>query len=826
MIQNPTDAQLKIFDFVENGTGNGIIDAVAGAGKTTTLMGCVEHIKDLNDVIYCAFNTSIRKELQKKFSKEKKNVKVCTIHSLGFQLLRATKKFTLNDYKYRDIIKDPDFFNSLVPEIDQILGLHNFLTVRELNEMEEMRNSLNWNEKNSLNEGLQYVHKITSRLLDINNKYRCTLTDDDLKSYDELFRHFSIFDGCEFASRTYNQELELYFRAHHKLLKEGNSIAISHGIIDFTDQIYLPFVLNLTSKEKYGFVFVDECQDLSKAQLNVVKQYIREDGRLLAVGDPFQSIYGFAGADCNSFDRVKNTFDCQILPLTDCFRCPQKAISIAKTLRADIKGFKQYDGIVETILEKDVMRLIKAGDLVICRHRAPLVSLALKLVSKNFKVKLHPDEVQEFMGDYKNYFTPAELRKTLTDEMIDKFFDVVQERGEKRIDKEFHNVDSVLKRIMVTEAVDTLKTTLDFLKKKYFEWNLNSLDAILTRLKHCLMYPGEEAIKVSTVHRAKGLENDKVFILQYDKMPVRRDLEWERIQERNLKYVAVTRPKEELYLCIEDIYTDGDVDAMDETEEIENPNSQDTINPSAIESETPVPAEFADLPFVNSNAPVTPENEIPTAPEIPFIPNGITARQTQRMSKLPKKFYSFADVEDTPYTALNSRTCQKAKYWAIINNLQDTEFSVLNVISSQYLDSYHIKTPDGVEIYDGYYNDSGSFRFTLRGNCPNAEQLMIFLNDESSYKMQYEYTPQNSIFESLHSIILASCIELGICITNVFGEAYNIVYCFKTSSSHAVIKVTYNGKGIITTLTPSSTIGGNDEQLNKLIDKIKHIWQR
>ena len=33
-----TEAQLKIYDFVKHGKGNGIIDAVAGAGKTTTLM--------------------------------------------------------------------------------------------------------------------------------------------------------------------------------------------------------------------------------------------------------------------------------------------------------------------------------------------------------------------------------------------------------------------------------------------------------------------------------------------------------------------------------------------------------------------------------------------------------------------------------------------------------------------------------------------------------------------------------------------------------------------------------------------------------------------
>lgn len=108
-----TEAQKKIFDFVEHGTGNGIIDAVAGAGKTTTLMGCVTHIPNLDDVIYCAFNTSIRKELQKKFHAAKKNVKICTIHSLGFQMLRATGDFKIDDGKYSDIIKNTEFSNPL-----------------------------------------------------------------------------------------------------------------------------------------------------------------------------------------------------------------------------------------------------------------------------------------------------------------------------------------------------------------------------------------------------------------------------------------------------------------------------------------------------------------------------------------------------------------------------------------------------------------------------------------------------------------------------------------------------------------------------------------
>ncbi|MBQ3917685.1 MAG: AAA family ATPase, partial [Bacteroidales bacterium] len=89
MAFEPTIAQKTIYEFVEHGVGNGIIDAVAGAGKTSTLMGCVEHIPNINDVLYCAFNTSIRKEIQKKFHERGKSVAVKTIHGLGFQIIRS-----------------------------------------------------------------------------------------------------------------------------------------------------------------------------------------------------------------------------------------------------------------------------------------------------------------------------------------------------------------------------------------------------------------------------------------------------------------------------------------------------------------------------------------------------------------------------------------------------------------------------------------------------------------------------------------------------------------------------------------------------------------
>ena len=131
-------------------------------------MGCVLHIPNIDDVIYCAFNTSIRKELQKKFHAAKKNVKVSTIHSLGFQMLRATKNYKLNDRKYYEIIKNPEFFETLAPSINKILEYHEHRTVAELKQLDEMRDNLSWDDKNALNEGQQYVRKIVIRLLDIN----------------------------------------------------------------------------------------------------------------------------------------------------------------------------------------------------------------------------------------------------------------------------------------------------------------------------------------------------------------------------------------------------------------------------------------------------------------------------------------------------------------------------------------------------------------------------------------------------------------------------------------------------------------------------------
>lgn len=80
--------------------------------------------------------------------------------------------------------------------------------------------------------------------------------------------------------------------------------------------------------------------------------------------------------------------------------------------------------------------------------------------------------------------------------------------------------------------------------------------------------PSDDAVIVSSIHQVKGLEARRVFIINYNLMPYtsNRKSADENIQEKNLRYIAVTRAKEILYLC------EGE---EDEAEKIYRGNKQD-----------------------------------------------------------------------------------------------------------------------------------------------------------------------------------------------------------------------------------------------------------
>lgn len=540
-----TEEQKAIFQFVKNESSHGIIDAVAGAGKTTTIIESAKYAGKEEQVLFCAFNTSIAKEILNKFRDRGMNrVTVKTIHALGRQILfdnnNSGKPLQLENNKYWQILKNQDIQNELKSEYQNILAVNNL-------DPENIEDPNDFAIKNLIN-------RINERLIDINQKYRTTLTKEDLTDFEQMVIHFNIFNEIEVNKRNFKDELGYYFECHKILLQKGNQFSKDSMIIDYTDMIYLPYAWKLYPNSRYDFLFIDECQDLSKAQLQTAVKYGRKGSRILAVGDPNQSIYGFTGADIESFKRVKDLTKATELSLKSSFRCPKKAIEIAQTLRNDITGFKDEDGSVINIPRSQVVNLAKPGDLIISRLRAPLVILVFDFINKNIKIQIHEDEVNEIIHELKGIFKHDELN-VIIDTLPNKFDDLhdkVIKRWEWIIKKNAERIiDSVERNVYIDSEKEYLRNKLAFLSQKYYQWN-DECPSILELLKkiQAFISSNDNPIKLSTIHRAKGLEEDRVFIINYNDLPLNRldQKDWEKEQELNLKYVAVTRVKEELFL--------------------------------------------------------------------------------------------------------------------------------------------------------------------------------------------------------------------------------------------------------------------------------------
>ena len=125
--------------------------------------------------------------------------------------------------------------------------------------------------------------------------------------------------------------------------------------------------------DKYDSIIVDEAQDLSAVQRELLFKCQKMGTRYAFFGDENQSIYNFAGADIESFRRLKRLPNTTSLPLSISYRCADNIVKFAQNYVSSIesnddgrKGEVKYNGELEDI---------KDGDMVLCRNNAPLLRL-------------------------------------------------------------------------------------------------------------------------------------------------------------------------------------------------------------------------------------------------------------------------------------------------------------------------------------------------------------------------------------------------------------------------------------------------------------------
>ncbi len=250
----PSAYQRAIFDFVKNGRGDAAVNAVAGSGKTTTLVEASKLIHSSN-ALFLAFNKAIVGELQSRLGT---GVACKTINSLGHNALiqHLGGRLRLEEYKYREIVND-----NLVA-----YGL--------------------------TGERLADARRAVTTLVRFAQSSLSPLDDE---SFVNLMLHYGIEPVAGF------DDVEIFHATRHAL-DAGEELA-RRGIVSFDDQIWLPVKWGLRP-QRADFVMIDEAQDLSAAKLQLVLSARSPGGRMLFVGDPRQAIYGFAGADCNSFANI------------------------------------------------------------------------------------------------------------------------------------------------------------------------------------------------------------------------------------------------------------------------------------------------------------------------------------------------------------------------------------------------------------------------------------------------------------------------------------------------------------------------------------------
>jgi len=276
-------------------------------------------------------------------------------------------------------------------------------------------------------------------------------------------------------------------------------------------------------------VLVHNCQDTSILNLELVKKSVKDSTVVIAAGDRDQQLYAWRGADSKAIDNVIQAFDCTSLPLSICYRCPKTVVAHAQTLNKQIEHWdNQVDGdVIDLGYEFDVKEL-KSGDMVLSRYNAVLLQIALSLIDSNVGFR--------YIG--KNFLT--ELNNLLSTFQSKTVSGVCQE-----LNSWYEYKIKRIKALDRPEDLPAIRDKYSCLKKVLNRFNgddtLFNVNNVLTRIFNS---EGECGVCLSTVHKAKGLEADTVYVVDRDKMA--QGFNDMSRADRNIAYVAVTRAKKRL----------------------------------------------------------------------------------------------------------------------------------------------------------------------------------------------------------------------------------------------------------------------------------------
>lgn len=335
-----------------------------------------------------------------------------------------------------------------------------------------------------------------------------------------LVEHFEI----EFSEHAANGGLEQGVTMARQVLTLNNNML---DRIDFDDMLYFAYIMGAPLTQ-YTHVFIDEAQDTNKIQRLLLARMLGPQSRLVAVGDPSQSIYGFRGADSEAMNAIRDEFLCTTFPLSISYRCPASVIRLAQTIEPNIEA--RPNAPEGTVTYADMWELadFSSTDLVLCRNTAPIVSLGFKMLRAHKPVRILGREIGEQLVG-----TIQKMRSSTLEDLADKLEEYTSREVAKAIKKRQEN-----KAEQLSDQRDAVLAIIDGMPE-----NARTVFEVIRVIRQLFADEGlANQTTLSTIHKSKGGEANRVFILDAHLMPSKYAKQyWQQQQERNIQYVAYTR---------------------------------------------------------------------------------------------------------------------------------------------------------------------------------------------------------------------------------------------------------------------------------------------
>lgn len=494
-----SEFQEAIFAFVIKGVGSAVVEAVAGSGKTTTLVEAVRHM--VGDVAVMAFNKKMGDELKSRLSPFR-NANAGTCHSFGLKAFTKSGIRPLVDGK-----KVGNIVGRLLKKDDSFM--------------------------------FAFICKLVNLAKDAGIGIVCDI--NDISQWQRLIDHhdLSLENDCDdfYANDEYLRAINIAIET----LRISNS---EKNVIDFSDMIYMPLFYKM-KMDKYDWVLIDEAQDTNVTRRALALSMMKPSARLMAVGDPNQAIYGFTGADHDALDLIRNATNGITLPLSVCYRCGKNIIAHAQRWNSQILPHESnVDGLVrqttyaEFIQSVDTLNL-SGEDGIICRKNAPLMALAFSLIRKGIACRVEGKDIGAGLVALAQKWKLQDLNKLVAR------LEAYQAREVKKLLEQ--GLEGRAEQI--EDKVETLMVLIGRCKEN----NVHNVAGLVSLIRSMFsdsddQYTNRNLVTLSSVHKSKGLEWNRVFLLGREQfMPSKyAKKDWQKAQESNLIYVAVTRAKSEL----------------------------------------------------------------------------------------------------------------------------------------------------------------------------------------------------------------------------------------------------------------------------------------